>query len=148
MLLSTSLLNCFATDLATNLRNVVPVAIPRTPPSFFCRAVSVAIVKQCIALRGTVLPNQLLRGPTIEGFPHRRGKPSTFRSCSPQVLGLTQLELFGGKMQNIFVFNCKGTSGTNCITSSGISLNWVCGDSAALPGSPVSLGHSTDPTSS
>ena len=51
---STSFLNCFATDLATNLRNVVPVAIPHTPPSFSSKAVSVAIVKQCIAFRGTL----------------------------------------------------------------------------------------------
>ena len=40
--LSTSAPNCLAKDFATSLRNQVPVAIPRTPPSFFDNAVMVA----------------------------------------------------------------------------------------------------------
>ena len=57
---STCWLNCIAKVLATNLRNVVPVAMPLTPPSFFCRAVKVARVKQWPTPRGTS-PQQLKR---------------------------------------------------------------------------------------
>ena len=65
-------------------------------------------LKECIAFRGTALPSEISCCMAL---------PSTFRSFKPQVLGLTLLEQFGGKMQNS---SCS-TAGTNCITSSRIS---------------------------
>ena len=40
--------NWWANVLATNLREEVPVAMLRTPPSFFWRAVIVASMKVCV----------------------------------------------------------------------------------------------------
>ena len=42
---STSFMNCLANVFATNWRKEVPVAIPRTPPSFLDKAVIVAVMK-------------------------------------------------------------------------------------------------------
>eukprot|EP00973_Karenia_brevis_P029090 4013186-Karenia_brevis.AAC.1 len=45
--------NCRANVLATSLRKAEPVAIPRTPPSFFRRAVMLANMKASAMHRGS-----------------------------------------------------------------------------------------------
>ena len=50
---STSLLNCLESVFATNLRNDVPVAIPRTPKSLFSSAVMCACWKALNMTCGT-----------------------------------------------------------------------------------------------
>ena len=51
---STSSPNCLARVLATNRRNTVPVAMPRTPPSRFSRAVMAAVMNARKTSTGTV----------------------------------------------------------------------------------------------
>ena len=50
---STSFMNCFANVLATKRRNTVPVAMPRTPPSFFLKPVMLANMKERKMVSGT-----------------------------------------------------------------------------------------------
>ena len=50
---STSSLNCHARTFATSQRKTVPVAMPRTPPSFFCSVVMVASIKMRHTTLGT-----------------------------------------------------------------------------------------------
>ena len=51
---NTSFTNCFANVLASKRRNTVPVAMPRTPPSFFLKPVVWANKKERKMVSGTV----------------------------------------------------------------------------------------------
>ena len=80
---STSLPNCRASVRATSRRKDVPVAIPRTPPSFFCNAVMVDIVNALVTVSGASAQPDL---PQCEGGDGESpGRPSTLsasRTCT------------------------------------------------------------------
>ena len=90
---STVFPNCLAKVFAINLRKLVPVATPRAPPSFFCRAVIVADMNALTLIVASQFVRHLrLRGTTIAELPGRPNRLSTSRLYTLLVLKRSQKE--------------------------------------------------------
>ena len=120
---STALPNCRAIVLATNLLKVVPVAIPRTPPSGFWRAVIVAAMNASVIASGT---DALAKSsPALNNRWRTSASSKQTRSISfvhPLVPGEQPERADFKQDTNNDSSNWKGAAVWNSRTSRGISL--------------------------
>ena len=115
-------MNCFANVLATKRRNTVPVAMPRTPPSFFLKPVIWANMKERNMVSGTVARANscaaaMSNNNVSLSFKQTR-KISFVHPPGPDALPESALRR---QAANNFESNSNKSSGTNLVTSSGIT---------------------------